>query len=130
MARVVGRRYIPLVVSVPAGTAENAPQSTDVDLGQVNLDAVHLIIPTGHVGLTGIAIEVASKRVLPWSDSATDWVKGNGLRETFDVGLEVGRGVVVKAFNTDVYDHGFHLRFEVTDIIDERPAAPLRAVVL
>lgn len=115
MARVVAVRYLPLRVTIPKATAAGSPTSTSWDLGAVILDNVAVTIPTGHAGLTGVALELAGTRIMPWGDANT-WLIAEGVELTFNIGIEVGRGLVVRGYNTDVNDHSFYLRAQTRDI--------------
>lgn len=126
--RTVAVRYVGARLTVPAATPENAPHGEDVSLGRVELVAVHVTVPRGHAGLTGLAVTYAGTRIVPWDDPG-EWVVADGAEFTFDIGIEVGGPVRLSGFNLDVYDHTFHLRLQVADLFRGVEAARAVPVV-
>lgn len=107
-------RYVPLIVTVPAGTAKAAPQSTAAPVSNVVLNRVELRIPPGHGGLTGFSLQWNGVSIVPFASPA-QFIVGDDDDLTFDINEQIGGGLVVVAFNTDaVLPHSFHLRFDVT----------------
>lgn len=106
----VYKRYVPLTVTVPALTAIAAPTSVDPALGDVWLYGVELRIPTGHAGLTGIALTFNGVSLVPWAANVS-YIVGDDERLDFDVNLETSSGLQVVTYNTDVLSHSFYLRF-------------------
>lgn len=124
--RALHTRYVPRTISVPAGTTATVPQVTTVNLGQVNLDSIDLQIPAGHSGLTGIRFLYAGAQLLPFGDTPS-WIIGDDLDRVFDFDLEASSTFQVSAYNTDVNDHSFYLRFRVSDLAS--PASSGTAVI-
>lgn len=117
-------RYVPLTVTTPAGTAIGAPQTTPVPIFEVVLLDVHLIVPHGHSGLTGIRFVLSQQQILPWDNGPT-WIVGDRIDTVFEVNNEVGSLLNVVTYNTDIFDHKHYLLFKVTDI-PQAEAAPLQ----
>ncbi|MGH3571176.1 MAG: hypothetical protein ACRDUW_05005 [Pseudonocardiaceae bacterium] len=105
------RRYVPLDVTTAATTfPDTSPQTTDPALGDVWMYKIELRIPSGHAGLTGIAITYAGVTIVPWSANLA-WILGDNDYLTFDVNDEVGQSLRVVTYNDDVISHTHHLRF-------------------
>lgn len=114
--RTINPRYVPQTVTVPANTAIASPTSTPTALGHCILDAVSVFIPSGHAGLTGLAIQLAGVHVVPFGDN-TAYVLGNDSTDEFDLGVEVDTGLNVITYNIDAaFPHTFYLRFKCRDI--------------
>ncbi len=110
----VTRRILAVQFTVPALTASSAPTSQVLALGQTQIVGVRIVIPKGHVGLTGLQVLNGGTRILPWDD-ASAWIVGDG--EVFDVDLntQAAATMTLRGFNTGQLRHTFYLRFEVDD---------------
>lgn len=109
------------MVTTPANTAIAAPQSTSWAVGSGVLDKLDVVIPDGHVGLTGIQLLWGGRQAAPYEGA--EWITGNDDEVTIDLDLFTGAGtLVVRTYNTDVtFPHSHHLRAYVSDL--ERPEA-------
>lgn len=126
-SRTINPRYVPQAVTVAANIASTAPTTTATALGHCIVETVTVVIPTGHAGLTGIAVVLASIHVVPYGDNAA-FVLGDGTEETFELGFESDSGLTLAAYNTDqAFPHTFYLRWKVRDI--ERTSVTPDAVV-
>jgi hypothetical protein len=72
--------------------------------------SVEIVIPSGHRGLTGIAIANSGGQLVPYAQEPT-FLIGDDDRLEYDIGVEVDTGFQVCVYNTDVYPHNFYLRF-------------------
>ena len=113
--RVVSTRYPPLNLTVPPSTAIAAPVSFSPNLGDVMLLSIHLQIPPGHAGLTGIRFDSSGQTIVPWSQPSA-WIIGDDTTPDFVVEVEVGNDFKVWAYNTDLIAHTFYGWFKVTDL--------------
>jgi hypothetical protein len=121
-------RYMPLVVTVVPNTPAASATTTAWPLGTVWLESVHLTVPRGHAGLTGLAIIDAGQRIVPYSD-AVNWIIADSFDEDFALGMQVSPALSVRAFNTDtVYSHAFYLRAQVRNLDLTGGALPASAV--
>jgi hypothetical protein len=113
-----------LVVNTPASTAEASPQSTTWELGQGYVARVDVVIPSGHVGLTGVRLLWGGRVVMPYEEG--EWLTGNDDEVTVALELYTGLGrLVVETYNLDeAFTHSHHLRGYITSI-EEEPLAPL-----
>lgn len=127
----MARRTFPARVSTPSSTAEASPQETEVSLPQGTLERIECVIPSGHAGLTGLAVQYSGEHIFPWGTDG--WVEGNDEVVVHDIGMPLGGSpVVVVTYNTDdTYDHDHLLRFVVLDptgddgrTVDLVPLAP------
>jgi hypothetical protein len=111
---------------VTAGTAIATPVSQALTPSEEIVTDLEIVIPTGHVGLTGIAIFYASRQVIPFDTG--DWITANGDVIHWPLSdFPTGGQWVAKAYNTDVYDHSFYLRWLVNDLPDP-PVPPQLAL--
>lgn len=114
-------------LTVPAGTPIAAPVTAPVVLDDLNLDSVEIIIPDGHVQLTGIAITSGGFPVIPFNIGT--WISGNNDRLTFDYDAEItANGLTVAGYNLDIYPHTFYLRWQLSrktaaSVVIESPQA-------
>src|SRR5438270_6032664 len=114
-------------VTVPAGTTQSAPLSTPVIFDPGYVTHVDVVIPDGVAGLAGFRITYNGLAIIPNTDGA--WIVGNNEKFSDDLAVSyVGQQWALLGYNTDVYDHTFHLRVYVTEISE--PAAPAVPTVL
>lgn len=128
--RSVYRRYFPYPLTVPAGTPEATPVEFTLPVFESVLEAVDVLIPSGHAARTGLAFSYAGERVLPWGDP-TSWVQGDNQTLTLPIDLQVSGTVLGLGFNAGNYDHTFYVRLllRYLDAQQRSSAAPLALVV-
>jgi len=113
-----------VTVSTPAGTAIATPQVTNLPPSEEIVTILEIVIPGGHVGLTGIKIFYGNDQVLPWRGS--DWIIANDEKLEWEIeGLPTGSAWKAQTYNTDAYAHSHYLRFHVDDLPDPIPAPQL-----
>lgn len=124
MAQLPANRIESFTVTVTAGTAQASAATTDVSFQDGLVSRIELDVPPGHNGLTGIQILSAHGQAIPYTVGAfliaNDHFFGWDLVGQLDTG-----SWQVKAYNTDVYDHSFYLRFNVLDFAYAEEPAPL-----
>lgn len=117
-------------VTVPAGTATAAPVSVDISFDQATVTTVEIVIPDGHAGFTGIALAQAHQQIIPQNTGG--WIISNDEKLSIDVQdyLDNGNWQAI-AYNTDVYDHNFYVRFLCSNPVQSAaaPAPPLPVAV-
>lgn len=115
MPHDLSRRLRAVRVVTPANTAEVSPQLTVVTLGLVVLEAVEVIVPAGHAGLTGVALRYEGTRIVPFRE--TEFIVANDYTRTWPLDLWLGAGdLTVVTFNTDdAFPHSHYLHFTVAD---------------
>lgn len=110
-------RHIRRNYAVPANTAQASPQVTAEDLGQLVLETVQVIVPSGHAGLTGWQLVWQERTLVPWGETAR-FVVADGVPLDFPVDLVVTAPLQVRAFNTDEeFSHTFYVSYRVHDLI-------------
>lgn len=119
-SRTLSPRYISLTVTTPAATPQASPQSTPVVVGHVILVSVSILIPPGHVGVTGVQVDLAQEPILPWG-RPQGFIVGDNFRDTYNIDIEVDTGLTVVTFNTGNYSHQHFLEFHVIDIAQGGP---------
>lgn len=103
-------------VTIPAGTPATNPLTSPLVWAPGYVRAIHVTIPDGHAGLTGYAIGYAGQQVVP--DETGTYIISNDEKITHEFAVTyIGQQWTLIGYNTDVYDHTFHLRAE----IDETP---------
>ena len=125
-SRSVNRRHVPITTTVPAGTTAAAPQVQTFDFTNQQLLSLHLVIPNGHAGLTGIRLDMSGTTILPWSNPS-QWIVGDGLDKEFPLDVEGAALMKVLAYNTDTIPHTFYGWLYVTDL-DTKPSAGVQLV--
>lgn len=108
----MAERVRAFAVTVAANTVRTAPAETAMALPRGIIERVEIIIPDGHVGITGIAIAYAHQRVYPEIDNT--WLQANDDKFTFEPDPKLSSGAwSAFAFNEDVFQHTFYVRFVV-----------------
>lgn len=116
-------RYYPIEFTVPASTPPGNPSSLVVPLEDEVLVDVEIIIPAGHVALTGFRVLASRQQVIPWGNDS--WIKGNDYVRVFEYNTGIGVNTVsVQGYNVDVIPHTFYARFHVRDTADANNGAP------
>lgn len=109
-------RHIRRDYAVPANTAQASPQVTAEDLGQLVLESVQVIVPTGHAGLTGWQLVWQGRTLVPWGETDR-FVVADGVPLDFPVDVVITAPLQVRAFNTDeVFAHTFYVSYRVRDL--------------
>jgi len=104
--------------TVTAGTLQAAPATAAVALEDAWLEAVRIVVPDGHNGLTGLQVRWGGTAVIP-AGAGTFLVANDEVMDVPYRDVITTKGLALAGFNTDVFDHTFYLRWTVTD----RPAA-------
>lgn len=103
-------------VTVPAGTPKGAPIEVSTPWPAGELVGIEVAIPDGPNGLVGFRILLASSQAIP--STAGAWIVGNDDRLSWDtIGYPNSGAWSVLAYNTDLFDHTFHVRYEVSDFV-------------
>ena len=101
-------------VTVPAGTLQAAPHSEPFPLEDAYLILINLILPKGHSGYTGIRILRSGQEIVPYSNTKFIVSNDRVIPISFRSAINAS-GLVIQAYNTDVYDHTFYLEATITD---------------
>lgn len=106
----------------PAGTLASAPLEVSTAFLPGDLVGIELNIPDGHNGLTGIRIAAAHAQVIPRTQGA--WIVGNDEHLSLDtIGYPSSGAWSALVYNSDLFDHTFHLRYLVADFAYTQPPA-------
>jgi hypothetical protein len=123
----MSRRTFTTRITTPVSTSEASPLETTFALPQGTLVLIEVVIPSGHAGLTGLAIDYSGEHIFPWGRGT--FLEGDDEVVSMDVGRPIGGSpVTIRTFNIDdTFGHDHLLRFVVTDPADElrRRVAPL-----
>lgn len=114
-------------VLVPAGTASASPQLTDVSFQDGVVQWIEVDVPSGHNRLTGLQILAAHGQMIPYTFGEFLIVSGRELHYDLQGLIDTG-SFQANAYNTDIYDHTFYIRFGVLDfgyLPAAEPVAPL-----
>lgn len=110
----MAQRIEVFAVPVTAGTAKSSAVETDLSFVDGTVVGIEIIIPDGHCGLTGIALMQAHSQVIP--KTLDTFITGNNEPIKWPVEGFLNNGSwSALCYNTDVYDHTFHLRFLVNE---------------
>lgn len=103
-------RYYDQDVTVPANTPIGAPVAVTSALETNHLDRIEIDVPDGHDRNTGVRVLSNGTVIVPFNVSG--WIIANDHYFTipFDDDITVG-SLVIQAYNTDVYQHTFYVRF-------------------
>jgi hypothetical protein len=116
-------RYYPVELTVPASTTPGNPTVLAVPLEDSTLVDIEVIVPAGHIALTGVRVLSSNQQILPWGNSS--WIKANDYVRVFEYNDEIGaKAMSVNGYNVDVIPHTFYLKFHIRDRIDANAGTP------
>lgn len=116
-------RYYPVELTVPASTAPGNPTVLKVPLEDNTLVDVEIIVPAGHVALTGVRVLSSNQQIIPWGNLS--WIKANDYVRVFEYNDQIAATAIsVNGYNTDVIAHTFYLRFHIRDRISPDSGSP------
>lgn len=115
-------------VVVPKATPIAAPIIVQTPWPHGELVGIEVKIPDGHNGLTGFRLLLANGQAIPATAGA--WITGNDDELDWNtVGYPNSGAWSVQAYNTDAFDHVFHVRYLVSDFAYNQPATTEAPVV-
>ncbi len=101
--------FYSLVFTVPKNTPEQTPLEQKLPVSPGILHQVSVMIPPGHAGLTGCAIDAGLHQIAPTNQNA--WFKGDDVDYSYPEYVELPAGITqltLRGFNLDTAnDHGF-----------------------
>lgn len=101
--------YFSKTVTVPKNTSSSAYISDTLAIQFGVIHRIHITIPAGHAGLTGIRLLQGLHQIAPVSGS--EWFVGDDTRLDYDEFIEISGTpfeLGIEAFNTDdTFDHSF-----------------------
>jgi len=99
--------------NIPANTSKTSPKTDTVTLIGEVLERVIILIPSGHVGLTGLQIYYGDYQLIP--RPADEWLKGDNVLLNVPLMFELPEyetTLKLRGYNEDdTYDHTFYLYF-------------------
>lgn len=99
-------------VTVPAGTLQSAPATTDVSTPARIVRRIDVTVPPGPRGELGFYLANSNTQVIPFN--AGQWIVANDEHMTWDLTDYVDSGSwQVVAYNTGFYPHTLQLRFHL-----------------
>lgn len=100
-------------LSIPANTPPTSPQKAVVELWEEVLEQVIILIPAGHMALTGLKVFYGDEQLIPKPHGA--WLKGDNLTLSFKMMWRLPERPTrlrLEGYNNDdTYDHTFYLYF-------------------
>lgn len=78
-------------------------------IGPCILDELHVIIPAGHVGVTGLRVVLQGTPIVPWND-AVHSLTGDNEVVRLTMGIQVSRTLTIITKNSDRVSHTHYLR--------------------
>lgn len=109
---MVFTRYYDQAITAPANTPASSPAQIPVPLETNHLDRIEIDVPDGHDRQTGIRITDNGSVIVPFSLNGFIVANNHYFTIPFDDDITVG-DIVIQAYNTDVFDHTFYVRFVV-----------------
>lgn len=99
-------------VTIPAGTEETAPATSDIDLDNYDIESIDLEVPPGPAGLMGFAVFNNGQRWLPVGDNA--WLVWDDVQQSWYLSDQPNAsGWAIVGYNTGTYDHAVTVRMHV-----------------
>jgi hypothetical protein len=111
------RQFRTLKVTCANGTLQASPQVDTWTLGNILLYRLSIRVPAGHAGLTGVVVLYNGVAIFPVGQPPSFLVTTNEtLGQDFNE-EEVAAPLTIETFNTDVFDHSFYLRADVSVLL-------------
>lgn len=108
-------------VTVAAGTAIAAPQTTTLNWTDGVVERIEVRVPPGPSGLVGFRILHSGQQVIPFR--STDWIITDDEVLSWDVAnYPTGNKWAIRAYNVDLYSHTLYFRFLVRELALPSPA--------
>lgn len=117
---MITNRVYTTALTVPAKTPIATPFVQAVTLDDLWLDKVEIIIPPGHVGLTGVAIQSNGVNVAPYVPGT--WITGDNDRVSYAHNGEIQAARFSCAgYNLDRFPHVFRFRWYLAPLRPDTP---------
>ena len=98
-----------MLFTVPKNTSEENPHDQHLQIRPGILHQVSILIPPGHAGLTGVALDIGLHQIAPSTQNS--WFHGDEVLFSYAEYIEIGQGmpeIVLRGYNLDdVYNHAF-----------------------
>jgi hypothetical protein len=108
-------QVIQQAVTIPAGTLESAPQTTDLNIGVWTVEAIRWRVPPGPNGNVGWNLSMAGTTVIP--AAGQNWIIANDESDTWELENLIDSGAwQFVGYNTGTNDHTVYVAFLVTPI--------------
>lgn len=102
-------RLYPLTVTTPANTLASAPLNTPFPLEDAYLEYIHIIVPSGCVGLLAFRILWAGTQVIPWANNYFLTPDDEKIEVDFQEYMTI-TGLVIQSYNLDIFAHNIYIR--------------------
>ena len=103
-----------LKIDVPLRIIDVTEITEDVEIEGEVLHKVNILIPPGHMGLTGIRIRYGDKQIVPWNEG--QWLSGDGQHLELTPNWVLPESPIIlriDAYNEDYcYNHAFYITLE------------------
>lgn len=117
MSAMPAQRVEAFTVSTPRNTAKATPKVTALAFTEGVVIWVEIVIPTGHIGQTGIALAYGGQQVIPEGVGA--FVVSNGETIHWDLAdYPTGAQWQARTYNLDPTNgHSHYLRFGIREFV-------------
>jgi len=103
-----------LKLTVPFRAIDISYTTETIEIEGDVLHRVNILIPSGHMGLTGLRIRYGMKQIVPWNEG--EWLSGDGQYLELTPNWVLPESpclLTVEAYNEDYcYDHTFYITLE------------------
>lgn len=107
-------------VTVPAGTAKNAPVILETPFNDGIVEHLTITVPDGPSGFMGFNFVHMGAPVIPYTGN--NYVIANNRVIEWDLtGMPTANGWGVQAYNTDIYPHSIYLEYLINEIPTTSP---------
>ncbi|RLG28647.1 hypothetical protein DRN98_09405 [Methanosarcinales archaeon] len=104
-------------ICVPANTPDTSPYQEHIELRHDTILGILVVIPSGHVGATGIRIKYGPKQIMPVEPCT--WITGDNVAVPSTGPLRLPESpikLLVEAYNNSSnYDHCFYIYIDAID---------------
>lgn len=103
------------VATTPPGTPIANPVSTPAPLEDAKLANLRIVIPSGHVGLTGIRLLQSGQQIFPWDNN--QYLVGNDRVVDVPMDHEITiSGLVIETYNLGQFPHNHYVEIVIADL--------------
>lgn len=111
------------IFTIPRYLIEPGTLRQEVEVTGKQLLSVHVLIPSGHQGLTGLRIRYGAEIVIPQNEAG--WLSGDGIYLPIEFRRDLPESpckFVVEGYNMDMcYEHSFYVFILTSDVRDRTP---------
>src|SRR6266702_3460600 len=132
MPNPIPTQVFTFTATIPAGTPQGAPATTNLPLPDGDVTLIEALVPPGPNGLMSFRFTSGGLQMIPYGQGT--FVTANDENLHWALAGQISSGAwQLQGFNAGAYDHSIYLRFHVVTtgtLAAPAPVVPLEAAVL